>query len=89
MPTVVTEPLEETLSFFEARSSPPQDAAADSGANKEFRRSPSIEVVTTPSARAEDTRKKIADQTIFDTVDSSDNLIPRGILMLGGGGGII
>ncbi|KAM0066434.1 hypothetical protein Hdeb2414_s0002g00048941 [Helianthus debilis subsp. tardiflorus] len=79
-PAVVIEPLEETFSFFEARSSPPRDAAADSGINKEFRRSPSIEVVTLPSSRAEDTGKKPAGQTIFDTVDSSDNLIePRDI----------
>ncbi|KAM0067499.1 hypothetical protein Hdeb2414_s0002g00062011 [Helianthus debilis subsp. tardiflorus] len=89
-PAVVTEPLEDTFSFFEARSSPPRDAAADSGVNKEFRRSPSIEVVTPPSAQAEDTGKKTAGQTIFDTVDSSNNLIePRNLDADGGGGGEI
>ncbi|MFS7912059.1 hypothetical protein Hanom_Chr02g00125401 [Helianthus anomalus] len=68
-PAVMTEPLEETFSFFEARSSPPRDAATDSGVNKEFRRSPSIKVVIVPSVQAEDTGKKAVDQTIFDTVD--------------------
>ncbi|KAM0066973.1 hypothetical protein Hdeb2414_s0002g00055351 [Helianthus debilis subsp. tardiflorus] len=50
------------------------------GVNKEFRRRPSIEVVTPPYVRAEDTGKKAADQTIVDTVDSPDNLInPRNV----------
>ncbi|MFS7919843.1 hypothetical protein Hanom_Chr03g00217391 [Helianthus anomalus] len=64
----VVEPVEETFSFFEARSPPPpRDAAADTGVNKEFTRSPSIEVVTSPSVHAEDTGKMAARQTIFDT----------------------
>ncbi|KAJ0467639.1 hypothetical protein HanIR_Chr14g0687541 [Helianthus annuus] len=73
------------IPFFEAYSSPPRNAAADPGVNKEFRRSPSIEVVTPPSAHAEDAGKKAAGQTIFSTVDSSDNLIePRDIDVEGG-----
>ncbi|KAM0049587.1 hypothetical protein Hdeb2414_s0008g00287651 [Helianthus debilis subsp. tardiflorus] len=80
------EPLEETFSFFDAPSSPPRDAAVDTGVNKEFTRSPSIEVVTSPSARAEDTGKKAVGQTIVDTVDSSDNLIEPRHLDVGGGG---
>ncbi|KAJ0670581.1 hypothetical protein HanOQP8_Chr13g0476091 [Helianthus annuus] len=72
-PSVVTEPQGGSFSLFDAPTSPTHDAAAD--VNKEFTRSPSIEVVTEPSIQAEDTRKKTADQ-IFDTVDSSDNLIP-------------
>ncbi|KAF5768209.1 hypothetical protein HanXRQr2_Chr14g0633741 [Helianthus annuus] len=49
------------------------------------KRSPSIEVVTPPSAHAEDARKKAAGQSIFNTVDSSDNLIePRDIDVEGG-----
>ncbi|KAJ0600689.1 hypothetical protein HanIR_Chr03g0119981 [Helianthus annuus] len=73
-PVVVTEPQEGSFSLFDAPSSPARDAAAD--VNKEFTRSPSVEVVTEPSAQAEDVGKKVVDQTIFDTVDSSDNLIP-------------
>ncbi|KAM0034585.1 hypothetical protein Hdeb2414_s0016g00499651 [Helianthus debilis subsp. tardiflorus] len=63
------------FSLFDAPTSPVHDATADSGFNKEFTRSLSLEVVNEPSARADDTRKKTADQ-IYDTVDSSDNLIP-------------
>ncbi|KAM0026637.1 hypothetical protein Hdeb2414_s0020g00560431 [Helianthus debilis subsp. tardiflorus] len=76
-PAVMTEPLEETFSFFDAPTSPACDATVDAGVNKEFTRSPSIEVVTEPSVQAEDVGKKTGDQ-IFDTVDSSDNLISPG-----------
>ncbi|KAJ0620973.1 hypothetical protein HanIR_Chr01g0003391 [Helianthus annuus] len=82
-PAVVTEPLEETFSFFETPL--PQSrvtrlcATADAGVNKEFTKSPSVEVVAEPSVRSEDTGKKTTDQ-IFDTVDSSDNLIFPGDL---------
>ncbi|KAJ0438540.1 hypothetical protein HanHA300_Chr16g0615211 [Helianthus annuus] len=69
-----TQPQEGSFSLFDAPSSPARDEAAD--VNKEFTISPSVEVVTSPSVRAEDTGKKAAGQTIFDTVDSSDNLIP-------------
>ncbi|KAJ0750023.1 hypothetical protein HanLR1_Chr05g0177011 [Helianthus annuus] len=71
----VVEPREETFSFFDVRPSPPQDAVVDAGVHKEGRRSPSIEVVTPPSAHAEDTRKEAAGQTFADTLDSSNNLI--------------
>ncbi|KAM0049274.1 hypothetical protein Hdeb2414_s0008g00284021 [Helianthus debilis subsp. tardiflorus] len=74
-PGVVSEPCKEAFSFFEARSSPPRDAAVDVGVHEEGRRSPSIEVVTLPSAHAEDSAKKAAGQTIADTLDSSNNLI--------------
>ncbi|MFS8009000.1 hypothetical protein Hanom_Chr14g01279471 [Helianthus anomalus] len=57
-PTVMTDPLEETFSFFEVRSSPPRDAAVYTGVNKEFTRSHSIEAVTSPSVHVEDTGKK-------------------------------
>ncbi|KAJ0625544.1 hypothetical protein HanHA89_Chr01g0002821 [Helianthus annuus] len=56
-----------------------RDATADAGVNKEFTKSPSVEVVAEPSVRSEDTGKKTTDQ-IFDTVDSSDNLIFPGDL---------
>ncbi|KAM0055378.1 hypothetical protein Hdeb2414_s0006g00205381 [Helianthus debilis subsp. tardiflorus] len=73
-PAVVTEPQDGTFSLFDAPLSPARDAVAD--VNKEFTRSTSIEVVTEPSVQAEDVGKKVAVQTIFDTVDSSNNLIP-------------
>ncbi|MFS7996058.1 hypothetical protein Hanom_Chr12g01125381 [Helianthus anomalus] len=74
-PVVVTEPREETFSFFDAPSSPLRDAAVDVEVHKEGRRSPSIEVVTSPSVHAEDTGKKAAGQPIADTLDSSNHLI--------------
>ncbi|MFS7927417.1 hypothetical protein Hanom_Chr04g00308821 [Helianthus anomalus] len=73
-PAVVTETREETFSFFDAPSSPPRDAAVVAEVHKEGR-SPSIEVVTPPSAHAEDTGKKAAGQPIVDTLDSSNDLI--------------
>ncbi|MFS7899675.1 hypothetical protein Hanom_Chr00s072505g01789411 [Helianthus anomalus] len=82
-PAIVTGRLTKCV---QARSSPPRGAAADLGANKEFKRSPSINVVTLPSSQAEDTGKKAVGQTIFDTVDSSDKLIePRDLDVEGGG----
>ncbi|KAF5803485.1 hypothetical protein HanXRQr2_Chr06g0271841 [Helianthus annuus] len=71
----VAEPREETFSFFDLPSSPPRDATVDAGVRKEGRRSPSIEVVTPPSAHVEDTGKKAAGQSIADTLDSFNNLI--------------
>ncbi|MFS8016674.1 hypothetical protein Hanom_Chr15g01371341 [Helianthus anomalus] len=65
-----TQPQEEIFSLFDVPPSPSRDAVADVGVNKEFRRSPSIEVVTLPSAHAEDTGKKAAGQTIVDTPNS-------------------
>ncbi|KAJ0917695.1 hypothetical protein HanRHA438_Chr05g0208881 [Helianthus annuus] len=80
--TVVAEPQDGGFSLFDAPTSPVHDAAVDAGVNKEFARSPSLEVVTEPSVQEEDTGKKTVDQ-IFDTVDSSDNLIhPRDNLNL-------
>ncbi|KAF5764843.1 hypothetical protein HanXRQr2_Chr15g0696751 [Helianthus annuus] len=64
---------EDYSSFFDVPSSPPQDTAADAGVNKEFA-SPFVKVVSEPSVRVEDTVEKTVAQ-IFDTVDSSDNLI--------------
>ncbi|MFS7997285.1 hypothetical protein Hanom_Chr12g01139921 [Helianthus anomalus] len=53
---------------------------------KKDRRSPSIEVVTPSSVRAEDTAKKPAAQTIDDTLDPSNNLIyPHDVENRGGG----
>ncbi|MFS8006457.1 hypothetical protein Hanom_Chr14g01249351 [Helianthus anomalus] len=59
----------------------------DTGVNKEFTRSPTIEVVTPPLMRAEDTGKKVGGQTIFDMVDLSDDLIDPHDVDVGGGGG--
>ncbi|MFS7986984.1 hypothetical protein Hanom_Chr11g01016691 [Helianthus anomalus] len=69
-PAVVAESHDGIFSLFDAHDSP-----ADAGVNNEFTRSPSLEVVNEPSARAEDVREKTADQ-ILDTVDSHDNLTP-------------
>ncbi|MFS7888225.1 hypothetical protein Hanom_Chr00s000001g01592461 [Helianthus anomalus] len=65
-PAVVTEPLEETFSLFDAPTSSARDASADAGVNKEFTRSPSIEAVTEPSVQAEDVWNKTVGR-IFDT----------------------
>ncbi|XP_035845240.1 uncharacterized protein LOC118491510 [Helianthus annuus] len=60
-------------SLFDIPSSPPHDIATDAGVNKEFA-GPFVKVVSEPSVRVKDTgRKGVAH--IFDTVDSSDNLI--------------
>ncbi|MFS7905072.1 hypothetical protein Hanom_Chr01g00043461 [Helianthus anomalus] len=74
-PAVISEPQQEDFSsLFDVPSSPPHDKVADAGVNKEFVRSPSLEAVENPSARAEGTVEKSTAQ-IFDTVDSSNNLI--------------
>ncbi|MFS7905734.1 hypothetical protein Hanom_Chr01g00051181 [Helianthus anomalus] len=73
-PMVAAEPQEGDFSYlFDVPRSPTRDAAADVGVSKEFSGS-FVEVMPEPSARAEDTGKKPAEQ-IFDTVDSHDNLI--------------
>ncbi|MFS7943428.1 hypothetical protein Hanom_Chr06g00500181 [Helianthus anomalus] len=64
---------EESFSLFDVPPSPPRDVAANAGVNKEFTRSPSIEVVTPTSALAEDTGKKAAGQTIVDTKPKSSD----------------
>ncbi|KAM0017966.1 hypothetical protein Hdeb2414_s0027g00693921 [Helianthus debilis subsp. tardiflorus] len=72
--SLFTEPQEgDFSSLFDIPSSPPHDTAADVGVNKEFT-GPFVKVVSEPSVRAEDTGRK-AVAHIFDTVDSSDNLI--------------
>ncbi|XP_021975134.1 uncharacterized protein LOC110870249 [Helianthus annuus] len=73
-PAVAAEPQDgDFSSLFDAPLSPPYDTAADTGVNKEFT-GPFVKVVSEPSVQAEDTRKKTVAQ-IYDTVDSSDNLI--------------
>ncbi|XP_035844099.1 uncharacterized abhydrolase domain-containing protein DDB_G0269086-like [Helianthus annuus] len=73
-PVVAAEPQQRDFSsLFDAPLSPPHDTAMDAGVNKEFT-CPFVKVVSEPPARAEDIVKKTAAQ-IFDTVDSSDNLI--------------
>ncbi|MFS7953024.1 hypothetical protein Hanom_Chr07g00613801 [Helianthus anomalus] len=72
-PMVTTETREEPVSLFATPPSSPK--VADVEAQKEDRRSPSIEVVTPPSVHAEDTMKKPVGETIADTLDSSNNLI--------------
>ncbi|MFS7990856.1 hypothetical protein Hanom_Chr11g01063841 [Helianthus anomalus] len=71
---VAPEPQGDGFYMFDIPLSPPHDTAADVGVNKDFTRSPSIEVVPEPSVRAEDTGKGPAAQN-YDTVDSHDNLI--------------
>ncbi|MFS8004453.1 hypothetical protein Hanom_Chr13g01225981 [Helianthus anomalus] len=69
-----TEPQEEDFSsLFDAPLSPAHEATADVGVTKEFT-DPSAKVVPDPSVQAEGTVGKVASQ-IFDTVDSSNNLI--------------
>ncbi|KAM0036724.1 hypothetical protein Hdeb2414_s0014g00429781 [Helianthus debilis subsp. tardiflorus] len=72
-PAVVAEPQDKDFSIFDAPPSPPRATAADAGVSKEFL-VPFVKVVPNPSAQAEDTVGKTASQ-IFDTVDSSDNLV--------------
>ncbi|MFS8027726.1 hypothetical protein Hanom_Chr16g01502121 [Helianthus anomalus] len=70
---VCVETRGEPVSLFATPPSSPK--VADVEAQKEDRRSPSIEVVTPPSVHVKDTAKKLAVQTIADTLDSSNNLI--------------
>ncbi|KAJ0906527.1 hypothetical protein HanPSC8_Chr07g0306401 [Helianthus annuus] len=73
-PIVAAEPQQgDFSSLFDAPLSPSHDTAADAGVNKEFTY-PFVKVVSEPSLRAEDTGRKTVAH-IFDTVDSSDNLI--------------
>ncbi|KAJ0871452.1 hypothetical protein HanRHA438_Chr11g0512511 [Helianthus annuus] len=73
------EPQDDGFSLFDAPLSPTHDTTADAGVDKGFTINPSAKVVTEPSLQAEDVGKKTTDQ-IFDTVDSSDNLIFSGDL---------
>ncbi|KAJ0785742.1 hypothetical protein HanOQP8_Chr02g0046721 [Helianthus annuus] len=72
-PAVTTETREEPVHLFATPASSPK--AADVEVQKEDRRSPTIEMVTPPPVRAEDTAKKPAVEIITDTLDSSNNLI--------------
>ncbi|KAJ0776555.1 hypothetical protein HanLR1_Chr02g0046981 [Helianthus annuus] len=72
-PAVTTETREEPVHLFATPPSSPK--AADVEVQKEDRRSPSIEMVTPPPVRAEDTAKKPVVEIITDTLDSSNNLI--------------
>ncbi|MFS7939638.1 hypothetical protein Hanom_Chr05g00454171 [Helianthus anomalus] len=56
----LVKPQDEGFSLFDAPHSPTHTTAADVGVNKEFIRSPSIEVVNEPSVQAEDTGKNTA-----------------------------
>ncbi|KAJ0804757.1 hypothetical protein HanPI659440_Chr02g0041801 [Helianthus annuus] len=67
------ETREEPVHLFATPPSSPK--AADVEVQKEDRRSPSIEMVTPPPVRAEDTAKKPVVEIITDTLDSSNNLI--------------
>ncbi|KAJ0541450.1 hypothetical protein HanLR1_Chr09g0308041 [Helianthus annuus] len=60
-------------SLFDAPLSPAHETAADAGVNKEFT-GPFVKVVSEPSVQVEGTGEKVRAQ-IFDTVDSSNNLI--------------
>ncbi|KAF5781196.1 hypothetical protein HanXRQr2_Chr11g0480651 [Helianthus annuus] len=72
-PAVTAEPQDKDFSIFDAPSSPPHTSAADAGVPKESA-APFVKVVPDPTVQAEKTVEKVAAQ-IFDTVDSSNNLI--------------
>uniref|UniRef100_A0A251ULS7 Uncharacterized protein n=1 Tax=Helianthus annuus TaxID=4232 RepID=A0A251ULS7_HELAN len=66
-PAVTVELQDKDFSIFDAPSSPPHTTGADAGAGV-------VKVVPDSTVQAEGTAEKIATQ-IFDTVDSSNNLI--------------
>ncbi|KAJ0457991.1 hypothetical protein HanIR_Chr15g0780081 [Helianthus annuus] len=68
-----TEPQDAGYSFFDAPLSPSHTTAAGAGVPKEPA-APSVKVVPDPTRQVEKTVEKTAAQ-IFDTVDSSNNLI--------------
>ncbi|KAJ0593884.1 hypothetical protein HanHA300_Chr03g0102451 [Helianthus annuus] len=70
-PAVVIEPQDENFSIFDAPESPPR--ATDAGAT-EVPSTPPAKVVSESTVRTEGTAENAATQ-IFDTVDSSNNLI--------------
>ncbi|KAJ0870195.1 hypothetical protein HanRHA438_Chr11g0497621 [Helianthus annuus] len=70
---VTAEPQDAGFSFFDAHLSPSHTTAADAGVPKEPA-APSVKVVPDPTVQVEKTVEKTASQ-IFDTVDSSNNLI--------------
>ncbi|KAF5769516.1 hypothetical protein HanXRQr2_Chr14g0649201 [Helianthus annuus] len=70
-PAVTVEPQDEDFSIFDAPESPPR--ATGAGAT-EVPSTPPAKVVSESTVRKEDTAENVATQ-IFDTVDSSNNLI--------------
>ncbi|KAJ0622005.1 hypothetical protein HanIR_Chr01g0015211 [Helianthus annuus] len=72
-PAVTAEQQDAGFSFFDAPLSPSHTTAADAGVPKEPA-APFVKVVPDPTVQAERTAEKVATQ-IFDTVDSSNNLI--------------
>ncbi|KAF5777549.1 hypothetical protein HanXRQr2_Chr12g0537041 [Helianthus annuus] len=75
-PAVATESQDAGFSFFDFPSSPTHTAAADAGVPKEpvVPKEPAAPFVRDPTVQVEKTVEKTAAH-IFDTVDSSDNLI--------------
>ncbi|KAJ0610207.1 putative AH/BAR domain superfamily protein [Helianthus annuus] len=69
----ISKPQDAGFSFFDAPLSPSRTTAADAGVPKEPA-APFVKVVPDPSVQVEKTVEKTASQ-IFDTVDSSNNLI--------------
>ncbi|KAJ0949874.1 hypothetical protein HanRHA438_Chr01g0043311 [Helianthus annuus] len=69
----IAEPQDVGFSFFDASLSPSHTTAADAGVPKEPA-TPFVKVVPDPTVQVEKTAEKTASQ-IFDTVDSSNNLI--------------
>ncbi|KAJ0940316.1 hypothetical protein HanRHA438_Chr02g0082001 [Helianthus annuus] len=67
------QPQDKYFSIFDAPSSPLRTTATDAGVTKESS-APFVKVVLDPSVQAKETVEKVAAQ-IFDTVDSSNNLI--------------
>ncbi|KAM0071734.1 hypothetical protein Hdeb2414_s0001g00028581 [Helianthus debilis subsp. tardiflorus] len=72
-PAVVVEPQDENFSIFDAPESPPRATGAGAGVF-EVSSTPPAKVVSDSTVRTEGTAEKVATQ-IFDTVDSSNNLI--------------
>ncbi|KAJ0834221.1 hypothetical protein HanRHA438_Chr16g0741241 [Helianthus annuus] len=72
-PAVTAEPQDAGFSFFDAPLSPSHTAAVDAGVPKEPA-APFVEVIHDPTVQVEKSVEKTASQ-IFDTVDSSNNLI--------------
>ncbi|KAJ0711342.1 hypothetical protein HanOQP8_Chr09g0322771 [Helianthus annuus] len=68
-PTVIVELQDKDFSIFDAPESPPHDAGVT-----EEPSTPPVEVVPESTVRKEGTAEKVATQ-LFDTVDSSNNLI--------------
>ncbi|KAJ0827261.1 hypothetical protein HanRHA438_Chr17g0823671 [Helianthus annuus] len=72
-PAVTSKPRDKDFSIFDAPPSPPRATATDARVGKDSS-VPFVKVVPDPSVQVEKTVEKAASQ-IFDTVDSSNNLI--------------